>query len=231
MMRIDQLLVERGLASIPLAGPAPDWRPACAGLTAQWRPSPRTATTCPTAQIELLDAAEARYVSRGGLKLEGALQAPAWLCGRPGTAWTWASPPAASPTACCSRARRMWWGSTWATASCMRLRQDPRVSPAWKRVNARESELARVPGGAIGEQFDLMTGDLSFISQTLVLPALVPLLKPGGRAADAGQAAVRAAARARLARAASCKDAACTRWSSSASATPAPRWACVSWLV
>jgi 23S rRNA (cytidine1920-2'-O)/16S rRNA (cytidine1409-2'-O)-methyltransferase len=29
-------------------------------------------------------------------------------------------------------------------------------------------------------QFDLMVGDLSFISQTLVLPAIVPLLKPGG---------------------------------------------------
>ncbi len=28
--------------------------------------------------------------------------------------------------------------------------------------------------------FDVVTGDLSFISLTLVLPALVPLLKPGG---------------------------------------------------
>jgi predicted rRNA methylase YqxC with S4 and FtsJ domains len=41
------------------------------------------------------------------------------------------------------------------------------------------------PDGAlrsIGEgrgQFDLIVGDLSFISLTLVLPALAPLLKPG----------------------------------------------------
>jgi len=28
--------------------------------------------------------------------------------------------------------------------------------------------------------FDLVVADLSFISQTLVLPAVVPLLKPGG---------------------------------------------------
>jgi 23S rRNA (cytidine1920-2'-O)/16S rRNA (cytidine1409-2'-O)-methyltransferase len=29
-------------------------------------------------------------------------------------------------------------------------------------------------------EFDLVVGDLSFISQTLVLPAVVPFLKPGG---------------------------------------------------
>ena len=32
----------------------------------------------------------------------------------------------------------------------------------------------------MGCDFDLVVGDLSFISSTLVLPALVPLLKPGG---------------------------------------------------
>ena len=37
--------------------------------------------------------------------------------------------------------------------------------------------------------FDVITGDLSFISLTLVLPALVPLL-PRRAAAHAGQAAV-----------------------------------------
>ena len=30
------------------------------------------------------------------------------------------------------------------------------------------------------ESFDLLVGDLSFISQTLVLPAVVPFLKAGG---------------------------------------------------
>jgi 23S rRNA (cytidine1920-2'-O)/16S rRNA (cytidine1409-2'-O)-methyltransferase len=60
-----------------------------------------------------------------------------------------------------------------------RLRDDARVVCV-ERVNARELELndARVPDVALG--FDLVVGDLSFISLTLVLPALLPLLKKGG---------------------------------------------------
>ena len=34
--------------------------------------------------------------------------------------------------------------------------------------------------GGFDAEFDLVTGDLSFISLTLVLPALAPLIKPGG---------------------------------------------------
>ena len=37
-----------------------------------------------------------------------------------------------------------------------------------------------IDAGQAGSGFDLVTGDLSFISLTLVLPALVPLMKPGG---------------------------------------------------
>ncbi|HZN48293.1 MAG TPA: SAM-dependent methyltransferase, partial [Ramlibacter sp.] len=56
-----------------------------------------------------------------------------------------------------------------------RLRSDPRVT-AIEKLNARE--LTR---DQVGGDFDLVTGDLSFISLTLVLPALSPLLKPGGQ--------------------------------------------------
>jgi 23S rRNA (cytidine1920-2'-O)/16S rRNA (cytidine1409-2'-O)-methyltransferase len=55
-----------------------------------------------------------------------------------------------------------------------KLRRDPRVV-AIEKLNARELTAQQVGG-----DFDLVTGDLSFISLTLVLPALVPLLKPGG---------------------------------------------------
>jgi len=49
-----------------------------------------------------------------------------------------------------------------------------------ERINARELQAddVRVPDGPLG--FDLVVGDLSFISLTLVLPALLPLLKQGG---------------------------------------------------
>jgi 23S rRNA (cytidine1920-2'-O)/16S rRNA (cytidine1409-2'-O)-methyltransferase len=41
-----------------------------------------------------------------------------------------------------------------------------------------EPNDARVPGASDG--FDLVVGDVSFISLTLVLPALLPLVKQGG---------------------------------------------------
>src|SRR5690606_10173328 len=46
--------------------------------------------------------------------------------------------------------------------------------------NVDDEELE--PAEPIAANFDLMTADLSFISLTLVLPAVVRLLKPGGDA-------------------------------------------------
>jgi len=70
-----------------------------------------------------------------------------------------------------------------------RLRADPRVR-VLEGVNARHliaSQLIAAGAGGTGAEgrfgsdFDLIVGDLSFISLTLVLPALVPLLTPQGR--------------------------------------------------
>src|SRR5204863_3464860 len=52
-----------------------------------------------------------------------------------------------------------------------RLAADPRVT-VLEGVNARHLEAAQLPVA----RFDLIVGDLSFISLALVLPALVPLL-------------------------------------------------------
>jgi len=51
-----------------------------------------------------------------------------------------------------------------------RLRDDPRVT-ALEGVNARQLDPSQLPR----QTFDLVVADLSFISLTLVLPALVPL--------------------------------------------------------
>ncbi len=59
------------------------------------------------------------------------------------------------------------WGQLHA-----KLRNDPRVVLR-EKVNARLLSRAEVP-----EQPTLLVGDLSFISMTLVLPAVVPLLSP-----------------------------------------------------
>jgi 23S rRNA (cytidine1920-2'-O)/16S rRNA (cytidine1409-2'-O)-methyltransferase len=130
-------------------------------------------------EVRLLDTAEARYVSRGGLKLEGALLS---------------SGLSAKGLRCLDVGQ-----STGGFTDCLlqqsaaqvvgldvghgqlhpRLRDDARVVCV-ERINARELEAndARVPDVALG--FDLVVGDLSFISLTLVLPALLPLLKKGG---------------------------------------------------
>ena len=60
-----------------------------------------------------------------------------------------------------------------------RLREDARVVCV-EHINARELQAddERIP--QVRDGFDGVVGDLSFISLTLVLPALLPLLKPDG---------------------------------------------------
>ena len=75
-MRADQLLVERGLAS----SRSQAQRLIASGVRwldlGGWKRVAKNGDELPLqAQVELLDSAEARYVSRGGLKLEGALAA------------------------------------------------------------------------------------------------------------------------------------------------------------
>jgi 23S rRNA (cytidine1920-2'-O)/16S rRNA (cytidine1409-2'-O)-methyltransferase len=55
-----------------------------------------------------------------------------------------------------------------------KIRNDPRVV-VHEGINARELAFEQ-----IGEQVALITMDVSFISVTLILPAVTPLLRPGG---------------------------------------------------
>ena len=174
-MRADQLLVERGLAATRsqaqrLIASGVRWRQA-----RDWRNVAKNGEEIPAgAQLELLDNAETRYVSRGGLKLDGALaQSAVQVTGK----------------RCLDVGQ-----STGGFTDCLlqhgaahvvgvdvghgqlhdKVRRDPRVV-AIEKLNARE-----LTGEQVGGDFDLVVGDLSFISLTLVLPALVPLLKSGG---------------------------------------------------
>lgn len=182
-MRADQLLVERGLAAsrsqaARLIAGGLRWR---VGSSAAWRNVAKNGEELPeAAELELADTAEARYVSRGGLKLEGALLA---------------SGVSVTGKRCMDVGQ-----STGGFTDCLlhqgaakvvgvdvghgqlhpRLRNDARVL-AVEKVNARSlSAQDLVSAGDDGAPFDLVVGDLSFISLTLVLPALVPLLAPAG---------------------------------------------------
>ncbi|NDH53458.1 MAG: TlyA family RNA methyltransferase [Betaproteobacteria bacterium] len=177
-MRIDQLLVQRGLASTRSQAQ----RLIAAGVrcrgTGDWRRVAKNGDEVDAdAHIELLDDAEARYVSRGGLKLEGALQhldrsVEGLLCLDLGQS-------TGGFTDCLLQrgASRVVGVDVGFGQLHERLRADPRVGCV-ERVNARRLCVQDLPDAAEG--FDLIVGDLSFISQTLVLPAATPMLKGGG---------------------------------------------------
>ncbi len=235
-MRIDQLLVQRHLASTRsqaqrLIAGGVQW---LQGDT--WRRVAKNGDEVPeSAQIRLLDDSEARYVSRGGLKLEAALKQvglnpTGWQCLDVGQS-------TGGFTDCLlQHGAAMVVGVDVGSAHLHpSLRADPRVLCV-EKCNARaldasdliaayadsisatgqfdleDEAQATAPDDADGEadevgfdaqgesndgidsdsnadtpaaggfvpEFDLIVADLSFISQTLVLPAVVPLLKAGG---------------------------------------------------
>ena len=228
-MRADQLILHRELATSRsqaqrLIAAGVLWRVGAIGSEGIWKRIAKNSDDVPDdAQIDLLDASEARYVSRGGLKLEGALRASGVV---------------ATGKTCLDVGQ-----STGGFTDCLLQHGAKRVVGvdvgqgqlhpsmrahllvvAIEQVNAREltasdliANYVRLTGtrgdfddedadleafkgnpgdGDDGEvdgaepslhaasdgfnaSFDLIVGDLSFISQTLVLPALVPMLKPG----------------------------------------------------
>ena len=188
-MRADQFLVERGLA----ASRSQAQRLIAAGARwlspSGWRDMAKSDDLPPGAQVELLDAAEARYVSRGGLKLEAALRATGlgvagWHCLDVGQSTGGFSDCLLQHGAASVLGVDVGHGQLHP-----RLAADARVR-ALEGINARqldasylvaENPVSTATGDRSGSFFDLVVADLSFISLTLVLPALVPLLRPGGQ--------------------------------------------------
>jgi 23S rRNA (cytidine1920-2'-O)/16S rRNA (cytidine1409-2'-O)-methyltransferase len=258
-MRADQLLVQRGLASTRaqaqrLIASGVQWLKLGHHHTAQgamsgveigaatssgsalyWQRIAKNGDILPEdAQIELLNDAEARYVSRGGLKLEGALKQLA-LSVKDATCLD-VGQSTGGFTDCLLQlgAARVVGVDVGFGQLHDKLRSDERVL-CFERVNAREpgviaAEIAKLLSGEDGldtdeefadddeyaddieftpkniaaqatntsasalntevnsdifepdfvAEFDFIVGDLSFISQTLVLPAIALLLKPNG---------------------------------------------------
>jgi 23S rRNA (cytidine1920-2'-O)/16S rRNA (cytidine1409-2'-O)-methyltransferase len=170
-MRADQLLVAQGLAPSRSAAQrliergAVRWRAA-----ADWRTPRKAGEDLPEGcELEVTDDAETRWVSRGGLKLEGALARTGLdvggrSCLDVGQSTGGFTQVLLSRGAACVVGLDVGHGQLHPS-----LRGDPRVT-AIEGVNARTAEGLRLPL----ERFDLVVGDLSFISMTLVLPAIAP---------------------------------------------------------
>jgi len=175
-MRVDQLLVRQGLAPTRSAAQRLIATGAVRWLSATgWRVPSKAGEDLPgEAQLEITDDAELRFVSRGGLKLEGALtrlglEVAGMTCldlGQSTGGFT---------DALLQRGAKQVVGVDVGHGQLHpRLAADERVT-ALEGVNARHLEAAQLPFA----RFDLIVGDLSFISLTLVLPAIVPLLGDG----------------------------------------------------
>ena len=201
-MRIDQLLVARGLASTRsqaqrLIAGGVQWRKGN-----DWKAVVKNGDEVPEdAVIELMDDSEARYVSRGGLKLEAALKQVGLSV--TGLACLDVGQSTGGFTDCLLQhgAASVVGVDVGSAQLHPSLRADPRVLCV-ENVNARalvasdliaayqdstsaegqfdveNDDLAADAG--FSPEFDLIVADLSFISQTLVLPAVVPFLKAGG---------------------------------------------------
>jgi 23S rRNA (cytidine1920-2'-O)/16S rRNA (cytidine1409-2'-O)-methyltransferase len=173
--RIDKLLVERGLAAsrtraqaLVMAGVV---------LVNEQRVEKASETFAPDVVIRVRGADDpaSRYVGRGGLKLEAALEhfgvdVRDFVCLDVGAS-------TGGFTDCLLQrgARRVTALDVGHNQLDWRLRQDARVEVR-EGVNARY--LRRED---FSTQFDLVVMDVSFISATKVLPALVPLLAQEGR--------------------------------------------------
>lgn len=173
--RVDLLLVERGLAesraraqALVLAGAV------VAGEARVDKPGQLVDSEVALRLKE--GAAPQKYVSRGGLKLEKALDAfevdpRGKTCADLGASTGGFTDLLLQRGAARVHAVDVGYGQLHP-----RLRSDPRVV-VHERTNARNLTLQD-----LGERVDLAVADLSFISLRLVLPAVKGILRPGGDA-------------------------------------------------
>ncbi|MFN7144271.1 MAG: TlyA family RNA methyltransferase [Myxococcota bacterium] len=137
-------------------------------------PCDKPATRVRPDQVVRLRAEPLKYVSRGGLKLEAALDA--WPIDPTGRVCADLGASTGGFTDCLLQrgAARVHAIDVGYGQLAWKLRQDPRVV-VMERTNARHLE-------ALPEPISLVVGDLSFISLTLILPTVRRLLAPDGEA-------------------------------------------------
>ena len=217
MMRLDRALAARGLARSRTEAQA---LIAAGQVRVDGRDRRRSRARWCTDEATLTVAGErCPYVSRGGLKLAAALdelRRPGRRTdgtGRGGLHGRLHGLPAAAGRGARGRA----W--TPGTARWLPLSPPTRASMSREGVNARFLTPADFDA-----PFDLIVADLSFISLTLVLPALAPLLRPDGDMIVLVKPQFEVGAARIWARAASCATRRNGSGPSGASPRPPPRW-------
>lgn len=181
-MRADQLLVAQQLAPTRSAAQRLIERGVVEWAAARgWTAVRKAGEDLPqTAQLRLTDDAELRYVSRGGLKLEGALA----HCGLSVAGLTvldmGQSTGGFSDCLLKAGAARVVGVDVGHGQLHERLRGDARVTPL-EGLHVRALAGSALAQAAPDGGFALIVGDLSFISMIGALPHLAPWLAPGGQ--------------------------------------------------
>ena len=174
-MRIDRLLVERGLAesrtkaqALVMAGVV---------LVDEQRVNKPSDTVAPSAHVRIKggDDSTSRYVGRGGFKLETALRDFAINVNGFDCLDVGASTGGFTDCLLQHGARHVIALDVGHNQIDYRLRTDARVEVR-EGINARY-----LRPHDFAARFDLVVMDVSFISATKIMPALVPLLKEAGR--------------------------------------------------
>ena len=207
-MRADLFLVEHGFATTRsqaqrLIGSGVQWRVVVdeAEVAAPWKRVAKNGDEiADAAEVQVLDNTEAKYISRGGLKLEGALKATGLDV--TGLRCLDVGQSTGGFTDCLLQhgAVQVVGVDVGHGQLHVSMRDDDRVA-CLEGINARSLTAADLVSAYaqayssgddtdadrdadnepdIDPIFDFLTGDLSFISLTLVLPAVVRLLKANG---------------------------------------------------
>lgn len=178
-MRADQLLVAQGLAPTRsvaqrlISNGAAEW-----ASPTGWAALKKAGEDLPeTAQLRVTDDAELRYVSRGGLKLEGALKHTGFDPASQIVLDVGQSTGGFTDCLLAHGARHVVGVDVGHGQLHARLQADARVS-ALEGVHVRELAVLRQHAPTGG--FTLIVGDLSFISMIGSLPELLPWLEVHG---------------------------------------------------
>lgn len=180
-MRADQLIVQRGLAPTRSAaqrlieGGAVRWLG-----PSGWALPRKSGEDLPDGcEIEVTDDAELRWVSRSGLKLDAALDASGIdVAGR--TCLDAGQSTGGFTQVLLARGAAHVVGIEVGHGQLHEsLKNDARVT-AFEGLNVRHLTAADIGAARPAAGFALIVADISFISLTLVLPALAPMLAPKG---------------------------------------------------
>ncbi len=169
-IRLDSLLVERGLAddrkraqALILSGE----------VLVDDRPMDKAGTSISAAADIRIRGEVNRYVSRGGLKLQGALDA--FGVSATGLIALDVGASTGGFTDCLLQAgaAKVYAIDVGYGQLAWKLREDPRI------VNIERTNIRRYDGAGIADAIDLAVLDVSFISLKLIIPAVLGLISDG----------------------------------------------------